>query len=261
MERSSRSLPDELLASSLQLFPRWWLAECCSAVCRRWRKVGEQLRTSGDYAPLLVVVSSSANYVHVMSTSGTVVNSFEAKPQNSSRSFRLPQAWKSSKEPCWPTCAAVSATGDRLFISQYRMQGVLEYKITGQREASVAVTGSGAAGGRFTPFPPAIRASAVEIGTLRNQPCIECQYVRSLVTNPTSALSCPEGVVLGEGANIYVCNALGESRRFQWSYPLLPLTHLPSLASLPPACFSTTPTNPCFERTTNDRWHCSMVRS
>jgi hypothetical protein len=202
-ESSIRPLPDELLERTLRLFPRWWFAECCSAVCRRWRRTGERICTSGDYAPLLIIVSSSANVIHILTMSGDVVNSFEARPQNLRSSL-----WRSSTEPCWPTCAA--AAGDRLFVSQYRMQGILEYKLTGQNEASGETRGGRR---RFTPFPPASGAGAVDNGVSKQRPpgeSFKCQYVRSLVTNPASALCCPEGVVLGKGTHLYVCNALGE---------------------------------------------------
>lgn len=113
-------LPGELQLSILDLLSALD-ARRAATVCRSWRDVVAQLDTS-----LCLVTASGDNEVVLLDGRGRVVQRIKAKPVPRKRGGRMIHPVVLKRWTTWPTCIATGPRGD-LFVSQYKVQGILQF--------------------------------------------------------------------------------------------------------------------------------------
>ncbi len=119
-------LPDELLLHVLTQLSAWQ-AGASGRVCRAWRECCEYARRHGLFRRVYAVTSAGSNEVVFLSSDGCVVSRIKARPPSlAGERARAPNMYP------WPTCLAFGPRGE-LFVSQYRVRGLLEFAATGAR--------------------------------------------------------------------------------------------------------------------------------
>ena len=96
-----------------------------ACTCRQWHTI---IKTHFDLNLLLVTVGGANELALVSASTGHVIQRFSAAAARRKRKRLLGASSPSSSTTyCWPTCLAIGPD-NQLFISQYKVQGVLEFK-------------------------------------------------------------------------------------------------------------------------------------
>lgn len=101
-------------------------------VCRRWRTLVRELRSCGGLATRVIVTCSGENQVAVIDptlpSDRSVIQRFTPLPPRQKRPSRAKGHWRTCKGLFnWPTCMALGPEPGSLFVSQYRVRGVLRF--------------------------------------------------------------------------------------------------------------------------------------
>jgi len=105
-------------------------ARAAACVCRRWQQL-----VSPSRRRLLAVTSAGSNEIVLFDARGRVVQRFTALPppqrrqrRGGGRTYRGVSSWRQQRGAGnWPTCLAFGPRGE-LFVSQYRVRGVLQFE-------------------------------------------------------------------------------------------------------------------------------------
>jgi hypothetical protein len=96
--------------------------------CTQWRNI-----ICKDFDLRLVLVTlSGTNELALLSTSGDIVQRFPVLPSRKGKKRKRIGSTTSARRRqdtayCWPTCTTIGPNGN-LFVSQYKVQGILEFK-------------------------------------------------------------------------------------------------------------------------------------
>eukprot|EP00934_Nitzschia_sp_Nitz4_P001895 Nitzschia sp. Nitz4//scaffold13_size275219//141696//143036//NITZ4_000877-RA/size275219-processed-gene-0.157-mRNA-1//-1//CDS//3329536023//1895//frame0 len=95
-----------------------------SCVCHFWKEI---IQRRGFNKELLVVTVAGSNEIALVSASGHIIQRFPASAGNRNKKRkRLTTSRHNRLTYCWPTCLETGPQG-QLFVSQYKVPGVLEF--------------------------------------------------------------------------------------------------------------------------------------
>jgi hypothetical protein len=127
-------LPSGVLAAILGQLSCTQAQLGAARACRAWRSHCLKLQSERAFALRAFVTLASENRVIVLDARGETVQNFEPMPPSRSRRGARRTAaparghWRNDKHLYrWPTCLAFGPVPGSLFISQYRVRGVLRF--------------------------------------------------------------------------------------------------------------------------------------
>lgn len=126
------SLPTGLLAAILAQLSSTQAQLGAARTCRSWRALCASLSAEKSFAIRAFVTLAAENRIVVLDEHGQTVQSFEPMPPSRSRrgnhGTRARGHWRTCKHLYrWPTCLALGPAPGSLYVSQYRVRGVLRY--------------------------------------------------------------------------------------------------------------------------------------
>jgi hypothetical protein len=105
-------------------------AQCSGQrVCRDWRDACRRLHAEKGFAPRIFVTLAADNKVMILDGDGNTVQTFTPlPPPQKKRTSNQKSSWRNQKHLYkWPTCLALGPRPGSLYVSQYRVRGVLRF--------------------------------------------------------------------------------------------------------------------------------------
>ena len=126
------TLPTGLLAAILAQLSSTQAQLGAARTCRSWRALCTSISAEKSFAIRAFVTLAAENRIVVLDEHGQTVQSFEPMPPSRSRrgkhGTRARGHWRTCKHLYrWPTCLALGPAPGSLYVSQYRVRGVLRY--------------------------------------------------------------------------------------------------------------------------------------
>lgn len=125
------SLPAGLLATILRQLSSTQAQLGAARTCHAWRALCKRLFADNCFAVRAFVTLAAENRVVVLDEQGQTLQSFEPMPPSRPRRRHHGSTrghWRMCKHLYrWPTCLALGPAPGSLYVSQYRVRGVLRY--------------------------------------------------------------------------------------------------------------------------------------